>query len=67
MAVNRLSEQYRDLPQDHAEARDELACRHRERARAALEDENVGVALIEVLLAIESRLDELGCWVARIG
>ena len=48
---------------------DELANHHRERAVAALEDrrDRGYVAIAEALLALEARLDELACYVSRLG
>jgi hypothetical protein len=46
----------------------ERATAHRQRALRALPDaDRRDVALVETLLALEARLDELVCWVARLG
>jgi hypothetical protein len=55
---------------DPAGERDAQACRHRERALAALgdpADRRGFVAVAEALLALEARLDEVACYLARLG
>ena len=45
---------------------DERACHHREQALQALDDGDRARAVVEALLAIEARVDELAVWVARL-
>ena len=51
---------------DPAAVCDERACEHRARALAHLNGLDVEVALVYAVLALESRIDELAVYVARL-
>ena len=53
-------------PARPGEEQDDRARAHREQALAAIEDGDRARAVVEALLALEARLDELTVWVARL-
>lgn len=55
------------LPEDVGVFQNQMAVRHRAQAYEALRADEEGAALVEALLALEARIEELTCYVARLG
>ena len=70
MAATSSARENGDARPDVAEqgaAQDERAARHRALAMDAIEDGDGLDAIAHALLAVEARIDELTCYIARLG